>query len=59
MKQNQLFLEIYLTHSDITGELFLTIAAKYDYDKITDMRDEVLAEWIIVNSNYALMVNLW
>ncbi|MGK0468220.1 MAG: hypothetical protein ACJAX4_003540 [Clostridium sp.] len=45
-----------LTHSDVTGELFLTIAAKYDYDKITDMRDEVLAEWIMVNSGYALMV---
>ncbi|MEF2113899.1 MULTISPECIES: staygreen family protein [Clostridium] len=26
----------------------MTIAAKYDYDKITDMRDEVLAEWIHV-----------
>ena len=47
-----------LTHSDDTGELFLTIAAKYDYDKITDMRDEVLAEWIVVNNEYALMVNL-
>jgi len=32
-----------LTHSDITRELFLTIAAKYDYDKITDMRDKVLS----------------
>jgi hypothetical protein len=47
-----------LTHSDITGELFLTIAAKYDYDKITDMRDEVLAEWIMFNNEYALMVNV-
>ncbi|WP_264174732.1 staygreen family protein [Clostridium estertheticum] len=47
-----------LTHSDVTGELFLTIAANYDYDKITDMRDEVLAEWIIVNREYALMVNV-
>ena len=47
-----------LTHSDITGELFLTIAAKYDYDKITDMRDEVLAEWSMVNNEYALMVNV-
>ena len=47
-----------LTHSDITGELFLTIAAKYDYDKITDMRDEVLAEWSMVNDEYALMVNV-
>ncbi|MBU3100893.1 MULTISPECIES: staygreen family protein [Clostridium] len=47
-----------LTHSDDTGELFLTIAAKYDYDKITDMRDEVLAEWIMINNEYALMVNV-
>ncbi|WP_268055884.1 staygreen family protein [Clostridium estertheticum] len=47
-----------LTHSDVTGELFLTIAAKYDYDKITDMRDEVLAEWTMINSKYALMVNV-
>lgn len=47
-----------LTHSDITGELFLTIAAKYDYDKITEMRDEVLAEWGMVNNEYALMVNV-
>jgi hypothetical protein len=34
-----------LTHSDITGELFLTIGKKFAYDKITSMRDEVLAEW--------------
>ncbi|MGH4140505.1 staygreen family protein [Clostridium sp.] len=47
-----------LTHSDITGELFLTIAEKYDYEKITDMRDEVLAEWIMANDDYALMVNV-
>ena len=47
-----------LTHSDDTGELFLTIAEKYDYGKITDMRDEVLAKWAIVNSEYALMVDL-
>lgn len=47
-----------LTHSDISGELFLTVAAKYDYDKITDMRDEVLAEWSMVNDEYALMVNV-
>jgi len=47
-----------LTHSDITGDLFLTIAAKYDYDKITDMRDEVLAEWSRLNNEYALMVNV-
>ena len=38
-----------LTHSDITGELFLTIGAQYDTKQISRlytrlMRDEVLAE---------------
>ncbi len=47
-----------LTHSDETGELFLTIATKYDYSKITDMRDEVLAKWSMDNNEYALMVNV-
>ncbi len=39
-----------LTHSDATGELFLTIGADYDRGQISGvytrlMRDEVLAEW--------------
>ncbi|MFX1378641.1 MAG: staygreen family protein [Promethearchaeota archaeon] len=39
-----------LTHSDSTGELFLTIGIEYDYEQISSfytrfMRDEVLAEW--------------
>ncbi len=39
-----------LTHSDLTGDLFLTIAPTYDYDQISGwytrlMRDEVLGEW--------------
>ena len=39
-----------LTHSDRTGELFLTIADDYDYAQISGwytrlMRDEVVAEW--------------
>lgn len=38
-----------LTHSDDTGELFLSIGLQFDYDKVTDMRDEVLAEWRIYN----------
>ena len=33
-----------LTHSDVTAELFLTVGPEYAYDKITQMRDEVLAE---------------
>lgn len=40
-----------LTHSDMTGDLFLTIGAEYDMDQIAGfytrlMRDEVLAEMI-------------
>ena len=34
-----------LTHSDLTGELFLNIGMDYAWDKITPLRDEVLAEW--------------
>ena len=40
-----------LTHSDVTGELFLTIARDYDKKQIGGwytrfMRDEVLGEWM-------------
>ncbi|MFX1448611.1 MAG: staygreen family protein, partial [Promethearchaeota archaeon] len=46
-----------LTHSDSTGELFLTIGAEYDYEQISSlytrfMRDEVLAEWKKSNNYY-------
>jgi hypothetical protein len=34
-----------LTHSDITGELFLTIGIDYAWDKVNHLRDEVLGEW--------------
>lgn len=39
-----------LTHSDTTGDLFLTIGPEYDREQISGwytrlMRDEVLAEW--------------
>lgn len=38
-----------LTHSDSTGELFLTIGTQYAWDKVNQtMRDEVLGNW---NSN--------
>jgi len=47
-----------LTHSDITAELFLTIGLKYAYDKISDMRDEVLGEWILVEGEYYFNVYL-
>ncbi|WP_428910248.1 staygreen family protein [Niallia sp. Krafla_26] len=34
-----------LTHSDVTGELFLNIGMNYAWNKINPMRDEVLGEW--------------
>ncbi len=35
-----------LTHSDSTGQLFLTIGTQFAWDKVnTDMRDEVLGVW--------------
>lgn len=43
-----------LTHSDTTAELFLNIGLNFAYDKITIMRDEVLAEWMIFNNDIIL-----
>jgi len=49
--QNPIFPRKYtLTHSDITGDLFLSIGSNYDYKKFSNlysklMRDEVLGEW--------------
>jgi hypothetical protein len=34
-----------LTHSDSTGELFLTIGNHYAWENINSKRDEVLGEW--------------
>lgn len=34
-----------LTHSDETGELFLSIGKYYDYSKVNESRDEVLGCW--------------
>ncbi|MGG1632665.1 staygreen family protein [Rossellomorea sp. NRS-1567] len=35
-----------LTHSDTTGELFLSVGCHFDLEKINpSMRDEVLGEW--------------
>lgn len=48
-----------LTHSDITAELFLTIGLEYAYDKINNMRDEVLAEWQIYNEGYYFYVYVY
>lgn len=48
-----------LTHSDSTGDLFLTIGSEYDYDQISSlytrfMKDEVLAEWQEKEKQYEL-----
>jgi hypothetical protein len=48
-----------LTHSDITAELFLTIGLEYAYDKISKMRDEVLAEWGSYNGTLFLLVYVY
>ena len=50
-----------LTHSDMTGDLYLTIGAKYDKKQISGiytrlMRDEVLAELKMDNGQVALHV---
>ncbi|OIK11928.1 hypothetical protein BIV60_17235 [Bacillus sp. MUM 116] len=34
-----------LTHSDITGDLFLTIGSRYAWENINPNRDEVLGVW--------------
>jgi len=48
-----------LTHSDSTGDLFLTISNDYDLKQISSfytrfMRDEVLAEWLMTNDHLEL-----
>ena len=50
-----------LTHSDSTGDLYLTVANEYDRKQISGwytriMRDEVLAEWKILNEELSLHV---
>ena len=42
-----------LTHSDLTGQLFLSIGCEIDSLKINwEMRDEVVADWRMVNGQY-------
>lgn len=50
-----------LTHSDATGELYLTVGADYDRGQVSGlytrlMRDEVLAEWDVEEEGPALHV---
>jgi hypothetical protein len=51
-----------LTHSDATGELFLTIGPDYDRQQISGwytrlLRDEVLAEWLEEGDGPALHIH--
>ena len=51
-----------LTHSDVTGQLFLSIGAEYDGKRISHwytrlMRDEVLAEWEVENGVPCLVLH--
>ncbi|QGU94406.1 hypothetical protein GOM49_04165 [Clostridium bovifaecis] len=48
-----------LTHSDETGELFLTIGERYAYDKINPTRDEVLGHWVKYDNKYYFYVYLY
>jgi hypothetical protein len=50
-----------LTHSDTTGDLFLTIDKDYDKAALSNwytkfMRDEVLAEWKEIEGNNKLLI---
>lgn len=45
-----------LTHSDESGELFLSIGKKYDFDQINyNIRDEVLGSWEKDDKEYLLI----
>jgi hypothetical protein len=51
-----------LTHSDVTGRLFLSIGREYDSKRLSQwytklMRDEVLAEWETENNEPNLVVH--
>ena len=48
-----------LTHDDSSGELYLTIGQKYDYEKLNSNRDEVLAEWVYFDCKFYLYVYLY
>jgi hypothetical protein len=50
-----------LTHSDATGDLFLTVDSEYDKKQVSGlytrfMRDEVLAEWVDEGGSSSLHV---
>lgn len=44
-----------MTHDDVRRELSVSIGYSYDEENITDLRDEVLAQWIPHLGQYALL----
>lgn len=48
-----------LTHSDITGDLFLTVSTEYALDQVNDMRDEVLGEWLSTPQGILFRGEVW
>lgn len=48
-----------LTHSDTTGELYLTVGLEYACDKINSMRDEVTGRWRLINKRNVLYINCY
>ena len=49
-----------LTHSDETGELFLTVALTYAYDKVNSIkRDEVFGEWKRVDKRFIFKIYVY
>ncbi|RLQ96147.1 staygreen family protein [Falsibacillus albus] len=48
-----------MTHSDSTGDMFVSIGCYYDADKINPiLRDEVFAEWSLHIGQYVLRANV-
>ena len=47
-----------LTHSDIMGDLYLTIGPDFVFDKVRSMRDEVLGEWLLLENGIRYNVYL-
>ncbi|MDO5293447.1 MAG: staygreen family protein [bacterium] len=43
-----------VTHSDDTGELFVTVGTEYADDMIGPLRDEVLLEYVVVDNKLQL-----
>ncbi|AEB76687.1 staygreen family protein [Clostridium botulinum] len=48
-----------LTHCDEKEDLFLDIGFDYTYDKISNARDEVFAQWIELNGEHILSVDVY